>query len=207
MNNNDCESANIFIENGEAVIQEGPIMGPPPNPFLNEINNQNQEENRIEDLKYAIYDEWASNPPAGVSTIHFDVYGTSYEDLAWPVDEMYDHLSYSLYDEEAEEFEEYYNSFEPTKEGILNYSWDNGGLGCGCGLLAEGKEITEKAAEFYKDVLEDWLDFDDAENIDLDENQKLIEAAVKNPEDYDSVIKMLDMISMCIEHKNYRMLS
>ena len=82
---------------------------------------------------------------------------------------------------EDENFEDELEGLNPANEdgdlsleALRNWSWDNGGSGCGCVVYAEGEEIAEAAAGFYEDYLRDDLDepdFDpDEDEIELDFN-------------------------------------
>lgn len=156
--------------------------------------------NKIDSLKYAVFNEYSYDPPAGAVVIYYDARGTDYKDLLWPVSETYDHISSMIFDDGAEEFEKVYNSVKATKESIENYSWENGGFGCGCDFVAEGKEIAKTAACFYQNELADC--FENEEDDERAKKERIIKDAVDNPENYDAVIALLDMVSDAIDCKN-----
>lgn len=173
--------------------------------------------NKIDNLKYAIFSEWSCDPPAGSVNIYYDVCGTTYDKFMEVVEITYENMralvgyagedcddeeNEELYDDnEGEEYEpdddahELYNiykSIEPTKESIGSYSFDSGGCGCGCDFIAEGKEIAQQAADFYDYYLAEYY-ADDEERTR--KNEKIVKKAVDNPENYNAVMKLIDLIN------------
>ena len=133
----------------------------------------------IDNTKFAVFEEWSYDPPGGSIYLYYDTYFESISDVWGIVDEIIDHVKYGIgyYDEDDKEyFEDEIEGLDPsdedgklTIERIKNWSWDNGGMGCGCVVYAEGEEIAEAAAKFYEDYLMDDLeepciDPDDEEN-------------------------------------------
>lgn len=154
----------------------------------------------IDSLKFAVFNEWSYDPPAGGMTIYYAVYGTAYDVLRSPISEIYDHLSDILFDDtEIDELEEAYNEAIADENAIQHFSWDNGGLGCGCDVFAEGEDIAQVAADFFYDNLADWFDEDEAAEA---EREAIIQNAIDQPNDYFAVIDLLEMIIGAIEMKN-----
>lgn len=132
----------------------------------------------IDDSKFAVFEEWSYDPPGGSVYLYYDTYFESISEVWGIVDEIIGHVRFgSGYDDLDEEYyEEEIEGLDPTDEEgnltverIKKWSWSNGGMGCGCVVYAEGKEIAEAAAKFYEDYLRDELeelciDDDDEEN-------------------------------------------
>ena len=129
----------------------------------------------IENLKYAILNEWTDDPPAGCVTLYYDTWFESLSEVKPIVDEIIDHVKNAIgYEEEyAEDFEDDLEGLDPfdedgnlTSEDLAAWDWDNGGSGCGCDVYAEGADIADAAAEFLKDRL------DDIEEVGFDEDDE-----------------------------------
>ena len=152
----------------------------------------------IEDIKYVIYQEGEYDPPAGAISVYYAEHSNSYEMLLLPIDEMYEHLMLVLYDEDADELQELYDSREPTKEYIQNFRYEAEGMDCGCVLFAEGKEIASKAVEFFNSEFEIEEDTEEEEKA----KEKILEEALANPEDVDAVLRLLDLMDEYIDQHN-----
>lgn len=132
----------------------------------------------IDNLKFAVFEEWSCDPPGGSVYLYYDTYFESISEVFGIVDEIighvkfgsgYDDLDEDYYEDEIEGLDPADEDVKLTIENIKNWSWDNGGMGCGCVVYAEGVEIAEAAAKFYEDYLSDELDelcidADDEEN-------------------------------------------
>lgn len=130
--------------------------------------------NSINNLKFAVFDEWSDDPPAGTSRYYYVESGESYETFLGTIGEILDHLNECTDDEEdlegLEEAAEILEKDNLTAEDIIHWGWDNGGVGGECLVFAEGKEIAETAAEFYKEHFIYSFDFDDPYiDVDFDE--------------------------------------
>lgn len=133
----------------------------------------------IDNLKIALFDEWTYDPPGGTARYYYFASGESYDSLIWPVDEIYDHLSNGLYDEELEAFKKAVdglNKKDLTADDIRKWDWNNGGVGGECLLFGEGKEIIDVIADFYVEEIRDYkeepymdIDFDEVFEMDDDE--------------------------------------
>ena len=129
----------------------------------------------IENLKYAILNEWTDDPPAGCDTIYYDTWFESLSEVKPLIEEIIDHVKNAIgYEEEyAEDFEDDIEGLDPfdedgnlTSEDLAAWDWDNGGSGCGCDVYAEGADIADAAAEFLEDRL------DDIEEVGFDEDDE-----------------------------------
>ena len=128
----------------------------------------------IENLKYAILNEWTDDPPVEFK-LYYDTWFESLSEVKPIVDEIIDHVKTAIgYEEEyAEDFEDDLEGLDPfdedgklTSEDLAVWDWDNGGSGCGCVVYAEGADIADAAAEFLEDLL------DDNEEVGLDEDDE-----------------------------------
>ena len=158
----------------------------------NLIEREETDSIHLDKLKYAVFAEWSFDPPAGGSNYYMDAWGESYEDLMGPVNEIYDHFR-DLLDEENEDdepFFELYSSKEPSKDFLENFAFDNGGLGCECCFIAEGKDIAEAAIEFFNSHFELYDDEDDYET-----KINIIEEAKSHPDDCKKVLALINLIS------------
>lgn len=186
---------------------------------------------KIDKLKYAVFYEWSYDPPGGSLTLYYPVWGTTYKSLLGPANDVYSNVSSGVYDDESDELDRAYNRVKASRRSINSFGWDNGGLGCGCSFIAEGTEIAQAAVDFYRNDLEPWMDYiwedeededddeDDLDELAEDENdtdedateriesrgtriEKLIQRALDNPDDYDTVINLLEMIDEIVEERN-----
>ena len=175
---------------------------------------------KIDELKYVIFDETCCEGKGGTSTCYYDSWGNTYDFLDI-FEEIYSH--FEPYFDEDEEFEDEDEDEEfedededededefkdlkelnankaPTKEWLKNCYFDNGWLGLSCLILAEGKDIAKAAADFFRENFLDYVEEDDEGKI-----LAIIEKAEQNPEDYDSVIQLLELTSKHIEEHNER---
>ncbi len=177
-------------------------------------------ENDVQKLTYAVLTEWTEDPPAGCVTVYYDVWGTEPDELLWPVKEIGGHLTDYLEGDEKREVEELVGKVLSSQLPLTSFSWENGGMGCGCSIYAKGTDIVQEALDFYTDVLgfgeeeeEEYEDFDEDEDLDDDDDEDedgdadvdraaIIEAAKAHPDDYDSVIALLEMISEAAAEQN-----
>lgn len=134
----------------------------------------------IEDLKYVILDEWTDDPPAGCVSLYYDIWFEDPDEVRPIIDEIVDHVKDAIGYEEPDDdecedvdFEDEIEGLDPADEdgnlsldSISNWSWDNGGSGCGCIAYAEGSDIVETAIDFFEDH------FDDIEEVDLEEDDE-----------------------------------
>lgn len=132
----------------------------------------------VENLKYAVFHEWTDDPPAGCVTLYYDTWFEDTDEIQPLVDEIIEHIKDAIgYEEpdeedlEDEDFEDEIEGLDPTDEegnitpdNLRDWSWDNGGSGCGCIVYAEGADIAEAAIEFYEEYL------DDIAEVDLEED-------------------------------------
>lgn len=162
---------------------------------------------KIDELKYVIFDETCCEGKGGTSTCYYDSWGNTYDFLDI-FEEIYSHFE-PYFDEEEyleDEDEDRFKDLKeldankaPTKEWLKNCYFDNGWLGLSCLILAEGKEIAKAAADFFRENFLDYVEEEDEEKI-----LAIIEKAEQNPEDYDSVIQLLELTSKHIEEHNER---
>ena len=164
--------------------------------------------NDMDELKYVIYDEWTYDPPGGYATYYYDAWGDDETELSYPIDEILEHVAFAAEDEDISEISPYHEDGSITLEDIKSWSWDNGGVGCGTVVYAEGNDIASAAADFYRDYLEDFaVDYFAENDEDFEDDTPnradiIIEKATDNPGDYDVVIELLELISALIEaHK------
>lgn len=129
---------------------------------------------RIEDLKYAILNEWTQDPPAGCITLYYDTWFESLEEVKPIIDEIIEHIEIAIgYEEDyAEDFDDieglspYDEAGNLTAEDLAVWDWDNGGAGCGCDIYAEGADIVDEAVGFLEARL------DDIEEVGFDEDDE-----------------------------------
>jgi len=117
-------------------------------------------ENKIENLKFVVFDEWSYAPPAGRNVNYYTACNESFEVIAEITDEIISHLE-EIVDEDDDEIPVLTDMDEFNAEAIQEWSWDNGGAGCSCVAYAEGKDIAAAAAEFYEEHLRDELEESD----------------------------------------------
>lgn len=129
-----------------------------------------EEIKNIQTLKYAVFDEWSYDPPAGQTTFYYSSLSDNYAGLVDITDEIIDHLS-DLVGEDDDEIP-VLTELDLSRKTIKNWSWENGGIGCSCLVYAEGEDIVEAAAGFYEDYLRD--DFDEPD-FDVDEEEPELE--------------------------------
>ena len=168
----------------------------------------------IQELKYAIFDEWTYDPPGGQATYYYPSFAETFSDLLDPVEEIIEHVI------EATGGEEEIITISPDEvnsaDDIMQWSWDNGGVGCGCVLYAEGEDIIDAVTSFYYDTLEEYAyDYfeeemqDDEDDEELEDGvpaaNRIIKTAQNNPQDYDALEKLIDFISELIEVHNNSM--
>ena len=168
----------------------------------------------IQELKYAIFDEWTYDPPGGQATYYYPSFAETFSDLLDPVEEIIEHVI------EATGGEEEIITISPDEvnsaDDIMQWSWDNGGVGCGCVLYAEGEDIIDAVTSFYYDTLEEYAyDYfeeemqDDEDDEELEDGvpaaNRIIKTAKNNPQDYDALEKLIDFISELIEVHNNSM--
>ena len=77
-----------------------------------------------------------------------------------------------------------------SKDFLENFAFDNGGLGCECCFIAEGKDIAEAAIEFFNSHFELYDDEDDYET-----KKNIIEEAQSHPDDCEKVLALINLIS------------
>ena len=147
------------------------------------------------DLKYIIYTEWSSDPPAGDVTAYYDLWGNTYKELYSIVGTLYDNASFGICDEDKQdELIDLYNKTYASSASLQNYEFDGGSNGFYCQLFAKGAEIAPQAIDFLKYR----LDYE----CDDDESQAIIENASAHPDDYAAVIALLKLVSDKIENHN-----
>lgn len=134
----------------------------------------------IENLKYAIFNEWTDDPPAGCVTLYYDICFERPDEVKPIIEEIIDHVKDAIgYEEpdaedlEDEDFEDEIDGLDPADEegnlssdAIKNWSWDNGGSGCGCIVYAEGSDIAEAAIGFIEEY------YEDIEELDIEEDEE-----------------------------------
>lgn len=132
----------------------------------------------VDTLKYAIFNEWTDDPPAGCVTLYYASWFESCSEVKPIIDEIIDHVKDAIgYEEpddedlEDEDFEDEIEGLDPSDENgdisvedIKAWDWDNGGSGCGCVVYAEGIDIAEAASDFCEEHM------DDIEELDFDED-------------------------------------
>ncbi len=151
---------------------------------------------KFDKFKYAVFSEWSCDPPSSGSNYYMDAWGESYEDLIWPVEEIYSHFE-DLLDEDNEDDETFFALYKfrkPTKDFLENYAFDNGGLGCECCFVAEGRDIAEAAIKFFNSHFELYEEDDDYE-----EKKRIIEEAESHPDDCKKVLSLIRLVSEAIE--------
>lgn len=137
----------------------------------------------LDSFKYAIFNEWTDDPPAGSITFYYDAIFEEADEVGSIIDEIVEHIKdatgYEGLDSEELDNEDYQNEMKGlypgtengvlTPDGIKNWSWDNGGAGCGCVAYAEGVDIIDAAINFYEETFEDidaiGFDEDDEGNL------------------------------------------
>lgn len=159
----------------------------------------------IDNSKFAVFEEWSYDPPGGSVYLYYDTYFESISEVWGIVDEIIDHVKYGIgYDDEDDDFfKDEIEGLEPadedgnlTVESIKKWSWSNGGMGCGCVVYAEGKEIAEAAAKFYEDYLRDDLE---EPCIDDDDEENDLEFSVAISEETGKVEKVRVEVSVSSE--------
>jgi len=177
----------------------------------------------IEELKYVIFGEWESHR-RGSSAWYYDTLSTDYNaalasglevmsnignniDWSFPSEDekaLNDDEISELDGEEklCAELDRLYLTKAPTAEYLNTLHYDGIGVGFDCELIAEGKDILSKALQFLDTAQLDneryYEDEDDGEEKQ-EADQMVIERAKQNPDDYDALKDLLDLISWAIE--------
>ena len=170
----------------------------------------------ISNLKYAIFDEWTYDPPGGQVTYYYPSFAESFSDLLDPVEEIIEHVVEATGGEGEEEITTISIDEVSSADDIIQWSWDNGGVGCGCVLYAEGEDIIDAVTSFYYDILEEYAyDYfeeemtDDEESEELEdgvpEANRIIKTAQNNPQDYEALERLIELVSELIEAHNNSM--
>lgn len=173
---------------------------------------------KIDKLKVAVFSEWSYDPPCGGVELLYITWADTYNEISWPVGEIQSNISVMLDSDEEDELQAAVDAVGRTRKSIEAFSWDNGGVGGGCEFVASGKEIVDKIEELCDDKFEDDFYYDeeyyaDWEEEDIDEeelqhkkNIEVLEAAKEDPENYDKVVELLDLVTDLIENRNCGMM-
>lgn len=173
---------------------------------------------RIRKLKYAVFSEWSNDLSTGEITLYYDHWYETYNGILSILDIIYEDFS-MYFDEETEDNKEgdykgenknefngflsLYKKRKPQKAWIEDCLWDSGSFGCRCVLVAEGKEVADAAIKFFRDYLENYLIVEEGK---IDDNYlSIVKEAEQNPDNYQTVIKLLEMISTIISDRNKSM--
>ena len=177
----------------------------------------------IDTLKYAVFSESVYDPPAGEVNCCYSAWGDDFKDLLKPIDGMLENFAVFADEEEAKEIKKIRDERQETAEYIKRFSASSGGAYGHCVCYAEGKNIVNAAlSQFDKDEIYELVHFRDEEEFDDydyigEENEddlfdeikrvknpvtKVIKKAMRDSEDRNAILKLLDLVDDFLERRN-----